>query len=311
MIKVAKGGIETDIYEQYAASVAASNPGSTLPSSSELQAWCLNTALANLQVQRRKIRLAAVTGNIAELKRAGINLASVTDNQGRSLLHIAAMNGQMAVAKLLLSLDATLVNRQDINHMTAIDYAFQEDKQDVADFLYANGGGLSEDRLREGLVDAVQQEDVDRFKRLFRYARDGRTAVATATDKDGRSLMHICLAARAANAGALGGMAVGRTPSNPESEARGEAMLQELFACGAGDGRDVPDSVLAALAMKTALPCIPLLAKNQVWPLPHCPLPELGLWALAALPIPGLLDSMHGLGISVNKIGGLNLNLAA
>jgi len=52
-----------------------------MPSSSELQAWCLNTALANLQLQRRKIRLAAVTGNVVELKRAGMNLASVTDNQ--------------------------------------------------------------------------------------------------------------------------------------------------------------------------------------------------------------------------------------
>mmetsp|Transcript_17022 Transcript_17022/g.46659 ORF Transcript_17022/g.46659 Transcript_17022/m.46659 type:complete len:116 (-) Transcript_17022:1190-1537(-) len=112
MIKVAKGGVETDLYEAYAASVAASNVGSKMPSSSELQAWCLNTALANLQLQRRKIRLAAVTGNVVELKRAGMNLASVTDNQRRSLLHIAALNGQLEVVKLLLSLDRTLIGRE-------------------------------------------------------------------------------------------------------------------------------------------------------------------------------------------------------
>jgi len=112
MIMVSKGGVETDLYEAYAASVASSNAGSKLASTSEIQAWCLNTALANLQLQRRKIRLAAVTGNVEELKRAGINLASVTDNQRRSLLHIAALNGQLEVAKLLLSLDRTLVGRE-------------------------------------------------------------------------------------------------------------------------------------------------------------------------------------------------------
>ena len=36
MIKVV-GGVESDLYEQYAASVARSNPGASLPSSSELQ----------------------------------------------------------------------------------------------------------------------------------------------------------------------------------------------------------------------------------------------------------------------------------
>jgi hypothetical protein len=36
MTKVA-GGVESDLYEQYAASVARSNPGASLPSSSELQ----------------------------------------------------------------------------------------------------------------------------------------------------------------------------------------------------------------------------------------------------------------------------------
>ena len=35
------------------------------------------------------------------------------------------MHGQVAVAELLLTLDANLLNRHDINYMTAIDYAVQ------------------------------------------------------------------------------------------------------------------------------------------------------------------------------------------
>ena len=35
------------------------------------------------------------------------------------------MHGQVAVAELLLTLDANLLNRHDISHMTAIDYAVQ------------------------------------------------------------------------------------------------------------------------------------------------------------------------------------------
>ncbi len=37
MVKVC-GGVESDLYEEYATSVAKSNPGAKLPSSSELQA---------------------------------------------------------------------------------------------------------------------------------------------------------------------------------------------------------------------------------------------------------------------------------
>ncbi len=40
----------------------------------------------------------------------------------------------------------------------------------------------------------VEAGDVLRFKRLFHYAREGRNAVADATDKDGRSYVkhHFC-----------------------------------------------------------------------------------------------------------------------
>ena len=46
-----------------------------------------------------QVRLAAVMGNVGELKRAGMSLPSVTDNQRRSLLHIAAMHGQACVKR--------------------------------------------------------------------------------------------------------------------------------------------------------------------------------------------------------------------
>mmetsp|Transcript_17018 Transcript_17018/g.46640 ORF Transcript_17018/g.46640 Transcript_17018/m.46640 type:complete len:297 (-) Transcript_17018:409-1299(-) len=234
MIMVSKGGVETDLYEAYAASVASSNAGSKLASTSEIQAWCLNTALANLQLQRRKIRLAAVTGNVAELKRAGMNLASVTDNQRRSLLHIAALNGQLEVVKLLLSLDRSLIGREDVNQMCAIDYAVERDNDAIADVLFEHGCGLTSDKLRDPLVAAVSDGDVTRFKRLFRYARDGRAAVASAADKDGRSLLHICLAARAVHVkdGEEGAAA-------DEQVAKYDAMLQELFSCCADWGEQM------------------------------------------------------------------------
>ena len=212
MIKFA-GGATTDLYEEYAASVAAS---------SDAAAQDLGGALANLQLQRRKARLAAMTGDAAALHCAGINLASVADHHQRSLLHIAAAHGQLEVARLLVRLHPELVGAQDLGGQTAMDCAVDAGDEGMADLLAGAGGGLDGERLLERLVRAVEGCDVVGFRRLIKYARDGRAALAEARDKDGRSLMLICLSMRSALA-------------EGEDEAC-EAMHRDLLtfgACGA------------------------------------------------------------------------------
>ena len=58
--------------------------------------------LRELQNRRREARLAAKCGDLATLKSIKIDLASVLDNQKRSLLHVAAIHGQKEVAEYLL-----------------------------------------------------------------------------------------------------------------------------------------------------------------------------------------------------------------
>ena len=211
MIKFA-GGVTTDLYEEYAASVASG-------SETAAQAWDLSSALANLQLQRRKARLAAMTGDVAALHCAGINLASVADHHRRSLLHIAAGHGQLEVARLLIKLHPELEGMQDLAGLTAMDYAVDAGDERMADLLAGAGGGLDGEGLLERLVRAVEECDVAGFRRLFKYARNGRRAVAEATDKDGRSLMLICLRLKNALA--------------DEDDTACTAMHQELLKCGA------------------------------------------------------------------------------
>ncbi len=90
----------------------------------------------------------------------------------------------------------------------------------LADLLVAAGGGLGGERLREQLVLAVEECNVERFRRLFKYARSGRDAVAEASDTDGQSLMLMCLSLR--------------STVREEDDGGGEAMHQELLKCGAG-----------------------------------------------------------------------------
>jgi hypothetical protein len=224
MIKIS-GGVKTDLYEEYAANVAATM-------SSESQGWDLSSALANLQLQRRKIRLAAMTGNLAELRCAGINLESVVDHHRRSLLHIAAAHGQLEVAQLLVKLHPGLVGAHDLSGMSALDCAVEAGHEGLADLLVAAGGGLDGERLREQLVLAVEECDVTRFRGLFKYARSGREAVAEATDTDGRSLMLICLSLRSS--------------LREGEDGACELMHQELLKCCGGGKLHSHDSSCTA-----------------------------------------------------------------
>ena len=211
MIKFS-GGVTTDLYEEYAASVASSSEATA-------QAWDLSSALANLQLQRRKARLAAMTGDVAALHCAGINLASVADHHRRSLLHIAAAHGQLDVARLLIKLHPDLVGMLDLAGLSAMDCAVDAGDEGMADLLLGAGGGLEGERLLERLVRCVEEGDLAGFRRLFKYARNGRQAVSEARDKDGRSLMLICLSMRSA-------------VSDMEDDAC-SILREELLLCGA------------------------------------------------------------------------------
>jgi hypothetical protein len=101
-----------------------------------------------------------------------------------------------------------------------MDYAVEGGHDGVADLLLEHGGGLHGERLREGLVRAVEDCSLDMLRRLFKYARNGREAVAEAHDQDGRSLMMICLCLQSS----LGEGEVGFC----------EAIHQELHTCGLG-----------------------------------------------------------------------------
>jgi hypothetical protein len=127
-----------------------------------------------------------------------------------------------------------------------MDYAVEGGHDGVADLLLEHGGGLHGERLREGLVKAVEDSKLDAFKRLFKYARNGREAVEEAHDQDGRSLMLICLSMRSA--------------LNEGEDGDCEAMHQELLECGA-DGANCPQDS----PFEFALPGISLMLTHAAF----------------------------------------------
>mmetsp|Transcript_12716 Transcript_12716/g.35203 ORF Transcript_12716/g.35203 Transcript_12716/m.35203 type:complete len:598 (-) Transcript_12716:408-2201(-) len=184
IVKVTADG-QVDLYEEYASTAANCI-------SCEAGSLAMGKAMANLQIRRRAIRLAAMTGDLNALRSAGIGLATVNDHHQRTLLHLAAQHGQMEVARFLVSLHPALVNAEDISGLTAMDLAVHEGNVAMADLLAANGGGLVGERLYAALVKSVQDLDVKKFKLLLQHAKDAKHAVHEARDDDGRSLAHIC-----------------------------------------------------------------------------------------------------------------------
>ena len=148
------GGQETDLYEDYAGSVADWHLS--------LQGWSSAEALMLLQKRRREARLAAKEGDLTKLTRIGLKLESVRDNHKRTLLHVAAKFGQTEVVEYLLKeFKQQLVGQQDIDHFTAMDYAVAEKHDKVAQMIKDAGGGLTGEILRKGLTLAVRDLNLE------------------------------------------------------------------------------------------------------------------------------------------------------
>jgi len=148
------GGQETDLYEDYAGSVADWHLS--------LQGWSSAEALMLLQKRRREARLAAKEGDLTKLTRIGLKLESVRDNHKRTLLHVAAKFGQTEVVEYLLKeFKQQLVGQQDIDHFTAMDYAVAEKHDKVAQLIKDAGGGLTGEILRKGLTLAVRDLNLE------------------------------------------------------------------------------------------------------------------------------------------------------
>jgi hypothetical protein len=153
MVKYVNGQ-ETDLYEDYAGSVADWHLS--------LQGWSSAEALMLLQKRRREARLAAKDGDLTKLTRIGLKLDSVRDNHKRTLLHVAAKFGQTEVVKYLLKeFKEHLVGQQDIDHYTAMDFAVAEKHDDVAQLIKDAGGGLTGEMLRKGLTLAVRDLNLE------------------------------------------------------------------------------------------------------------------------------------------------------
>eukprot|EP00960_Hanusia_phi_P071673 767601-Hanusia_phi.AAC.4 len=76
-----------------------------------------------------------------------------------------------------------------------MDYAVQHEHDELAEMLMEHGGGLEGEWLEEELVKAVSKCDLNQLSKLMWYAKDIQTAIKS-TNKDGKSLVHICAATR-------------------------------------------------------------------------------------------------------------------
>lgn len=177
-------GTVSDLSEEYFSAVSDWH--------TQLQGWSASEALMLLQKRRREARLAAKTGDISKLTRIGISLDGVRDNHQRTLLHVAAKYNAIDVAKHLVEKHPALVEQKDLHHFTPLDYAVHAKNDVIANLLFKAGAGLTGEVLRAGLTQAVEMLDLSEFGRYVRYAKNQEEALA-AEDKDGRSLVHICV----------------------------------------------------------------------------------------------------------------------
>jgi len=186
--KYTSSGVE-DLYEQYAESVAEWHIDGT-------GEFVAAEALAALQLKERTCRMAARQGDMATLQEVeGIALNEVHDHHMKTLLHVAAIEGQAAVAEMLAEkcgrADPSYIHAVDVNHRTALEYAVSGGHDDVAKILVDRGAGLKGDFLRSLLVSTVRQGKVETLSKIVWYAHDGETAISKCTDLDGRSLVQI------------------------------------------------------------------------------------------------------------------------
>jgi hypothetical protein len=186
--KYTSSGVE-DLYEEYAESVAEWHGDGT-------GEFVAAEALAALQLKERTCRMAARQGDLATLEEVqGIALNDVRDHHMKTLLHVAAIEGQAAVAEMLTSkyatVDPSYIHAVDVNHRTALEYAVSGGHDDVAKILVDRGAGLRDEFLRSLLVSTVRQGDIQTLNKMVWYAQNGEEAIATCTDLEGRSLVQI------------------------------------------------------------------------------------------------------------------------
>uniref|UniRef100_A0A6U2HGA8 Limiting CO2-inducible protein B/C beta carbonyic anhydrase domain-containing protein n=1 Tax=Hemiselmis andersenii TaxID=464988 RepID=A0A6U2HGA8_HEMAN len=207
-------GFKVDMYEEYATAVNEWHVN--------LQGWNASEALMLLQKRRREARLAAKTGDVEKLKRVPISLGGIRDHSHRTLLHVAAIYNQLEVAKHLITEDPSLIGQYDLDKCSAMDYAVDNHFDDVARLIKSYGGGIEGQHLFEGLMASVERLDLESFERYVKFAKDKEEALS-ARDKDGRSLVHICMDIR---------------KQTEAEQLKQERIIQELIAFGA-DGNAV------------------------------------------------------------------------
>jgi hypothetical protein len=191
--KYSSSGVE-DLYEEYADCVAKGwrSLAKVNPNSDE---FFRGEELMTLQNKERACRLAAARGDLtmlADIKDLPLN--KVRDHTKRTLLHVAAIHGQVEVVRMLLEkfeeVDADFPLVRDNDHLTAMDYAVMHNKDAVAKLLNEHGLGLEGGFLRDKLVLAVSTYDLPLLSKYMWFAKDMNAAIHS-TDKDGRSLVHI------------------------------------------------------------------------------------------------------------------------
>ena len=151
--------------------------------------------LADLQGEiqaSRNLISAAQSDNVGDVqaaldKRAIVN---ATDNDGRTALQLAALNGREGVVKALLAAGAD-VNKTDKDSRTALHYAARHDDASVVQALIAAGADVSaQDKCESTPLHLAAENGHEEVVR----ALIERGADVTATDKKGKTALQLAAA---------------------------------------------------------------------------------------------------------------------
>ena len=158
--------------------------------SSEASPTDFRSQLKNILMKRSadsvyEMVIAATEGQgVRELLQKGLDV-NTRDFDERSVLHLAAAQGNIRVVQLLIKEGAD-VHARDRYGNNALHEAVTGNHIGVADILFNAGSELSYDNPADYMTAAAGSGDLDKIQTLIRYGVD-----VNCGDKDGRSALHL------------------------------------------------------------------------------------------------------------------------
>ena len=118
------------MYRTFVLFILSSNAFAWLPNNEELKTMC--TTIEDSKIGIRKLRR---TGFANESEEKIKNWLRTKDHSGKTPLHICIKRGHRSLSKLLLELDCSMVNLQDVKGRTALHYAVEDDDAELSGLL--------------------------------------------------------------------------------------------------------------------------------------------------------------------------------